>query len=110
MTLQHRNILRSNLPLLVEDGIPDELLTELMSKNVISRADYAKIKEVRPDHKQMAMLVWQVARKSDDAFHKFCEALQETQQDHLANALVEYETDYKDEDYPAEVFLVKYPS
>jgi len=87
MSQRHKQILRSNRDVLVDNMTPDDIFNDLISKHVFSNADVSRIKEKNTLEAQNEELLNMLCRRSDRAFYVFTSSLRRTLQAWLANRL-----------------------
>ncbi|XP_005105349.3 uncharacterized protein LOC101861459 [Aplysia californica] len=87
MSQRHKQILRSNRDVLVENMTPDDIFNDLISKHIFSNADVSRIKERNTVEAINEELLNLLVRRSDRAFHVFVASLRRTLQGWLANRI-----------------------
>ena len=87
MTDEHKQLLNRNRDKLVKNIDPDELITTLQSRNVLTSRDVGRIKEKSQTETQVEKLLDIISRKPDSAFEQLVLALEDTDQSHIAEIL-----------------------
>ena len=93
MTDEHRRLLTKVKPKLVPRLRLTPVLIELQANDALTTFDYQTIKSKRADYEANECLIDTLGTYPDIAFYKFKEALEETDQPHLAKLLEEPATD-----------------
>ncbi|BFY98479.1 hypothetical protein BsWGS_01519 [Bradybaena similaris] len=87
MLPEHKEALRSNRDILVENMTADDIFNDLISKHILTNTDVSRIKEKNTTEAINEELLNVLMRRSDRAFHVFVAALKRTLQGWLANRI-----------------------
>ncbi|CAG5115384.1 unnamed protein product, partial [Candidula unifasciata] len=87
MSAEHKEALRSNRDILVENMTADDIFNDLLSKRILSNTDVNRIKEKNTTEAINEELLNVLTKRSDRAFHVFVAALRRTLQGWLANRI-----------------------
>ncbi|CAG5133650.1 unnamed protein product, partial [Candidula unifasciata] len=87
MTPEHKQALRANRDILVENMTPDDIFNDLLSKQILSNTDVTRIKDKKTTEAINEELLNVLIKRSDRGFYVFVASLRRTLQGWLANRI-----------------------
>lgn len=85
----HRHTLRTNWVYLMENLIPDELADHLLQESIITSDMYEEIRVKATKKEKITHLLFIIQRRGPRAFEKLLSALRNTEQDFIADQLLQ---------------------
>ena len=89
MESKHREILKSNRVYLLDNLQPNAMVDHLMESKLLSEDDLEELRSERKTKEKIRFLLDKIPRKGPDAFDKFIDVLKKTDQEYIANKLLE---------------------
>lgn len=85
----HRSTLRQNWVYLIENLVPGELADHLLAESILTNDMYEKIKVKATKKEKITHLLFIIQRRGPKAFEKFLTALRKTDQEFIADQLLQ---------------------
>ena len=85
----HRRILRQNWVYLIDNLIPDELADHLLQESIITNDMYEEIRVRATKKEKITHLLFIIQRRGPQAFEKLLAALRNTEQEFIADQLLQ---------------------